>query len=347
MNMPRDEAIRVLQSGRVHEWNHRRDPSDWLPDLASVDLSGRFLAHANLAGAGFNAANFSRAQLSYADLREADLKGANLCEAQLFGANLAGADLTDADLRRAALDFANLSGATIGGTDFSGSRMQATILTDLDLSGATGLETVWFFGPCSIDRRTFVASKGNIAPSFLLSCGLDHWELPLVKLYDAALTKQQADRHLLAAHRLLIQLNGLVFISYAHQDSAFVDKLYEVLQASSHAVWLDRKNSTAGDIGAQVREHISRAGAVVVVLSQHSFESQWVELEVSFALDLERRTKQQLLCPISVDHFWSTKSGDIWRDVASKVVIDFSNWSDDDAFSSSFRQLEDGLRSYF
>ncbi|MEQ8767135.1 MAG: toll/interleukin-1 receptor domain-containing protein [Planctomycetota bacterium] len=346
MNMPRDEAIRVLQSGRVREWNLRRDPSDWLPDLASAELSGAYLARGDFVGAGFEGANFARAQLGYADLREAHLKGANFVQAQLVGANLAGADLRDADLRGSTLDEANLSGARLSGVNLSEARVGRTLFTGVDLSAVNGLDRILFFGPCSIDRAAFEASDGHIPPSFLLGCGLDPWELPLVRLYSCALDKQSVSALMDAAHRLKAG-HSLILISYAHEDSSLVDRLYQALVNEAHVVWMDRRDSTGGDIETQVRDRIEAADAVIIVLSQHSLASTWVEIELQIALDLENTRDQQILCPISVDDSWQSKIAGPWQAVSRKTVLDFSVWGEDAAFDSGFQRLSKGLRTFF
>lgn len=347
MNMSRDEAIRLLQSGGVDEWNRQRDPNDWLPNLAEAQLADSWLARGNFAGAGFRDADFSRAQLGCADLREADLREATLFEAQLFGTNLSWSDLRGADLRRCALDLANLNGAKVAGADFSGARVQATSFGAIDLSEARGLEIIHFFGTCIIDRATFAASCGRIAPSFLVGCGLEPWELPLVRAYTAEATVQQLSADFEEAHRLRAGLGGGVFLSYSHEDSRLADKLYEALRHNSYSVWLDRRDSTAGSVERQIRERIARSRAVVVILSRHSVSSAWVEFELRLALERERGEGNDVLCPISVDNSWQAATAEPWSALGSKVILDFAQWGDDEAFASTYERLVRGLASHY
>jgi hypothetical protein len=81
-------------------------------------------------------------------LHYTNLSATNLSEAQLTFANLTEANLSKANLSKANLSKANLSGAVL----------YETVLANIDLSHATGLETCRHDGPSVIDFRTLARS---------------------------------------------------------------------------------------------------------------------------------------------------------------------------------------------
>ncbi|NER82647.1 MAG: pentapeptide repeat-containing protein, partial [Leptolyngbya sp. SIO1D8] len=64
------------------------------------------------------------------------------------------------------LSGANLIGAHLIGTRFNGVRLLETVLANIDLSQAQGLDTCEHFGPSPIDYRT-LARSGQLPLSFL------------------------------------------------------------------------------------------------------------------------------------------------------------------------------------
>jgi Pentapeptide repeats (8 copies) len=91
-----------------------------------------------------------------------DLSGADFNGAYLFAANLSGAELFAADL----------SGAALSATDFNSANFGNTILGNVDLSQAQGLETVRHRFPSTIGIDTLVRSKGVIPEIFLRGAGV-------------------------------------------------------------------------------------------------------------------------------------------------------------------------------
>lgn len=81
----------------------------------------------------------------------------------------------------------------------------------------------------------------------------------------------------------------LVFISYAHEDSALVDQLCNRLSTAGLKFFRDTKNiSWGGRISSDVQRALELAGGVVVVVSPASVKSQWVPYEVGYATALRK-----------------------------------------------------------
>jgi hypothetical protein len=85
--------------------------------------------------------------------------------------------------------------------------------------------------------------------------------------------------------------------------------------------------------------------ALVLVLSRHSVRSDWVEHEVRLARKLEKALGEAVLCPVSVDDFWKTSSGQgrIVEKISEESVLSFAEWSDPAALQAQFARLIEGL----
>jgi hypothetical protein len=180
-----------------------------------------------------------RPYLDSADLRRIDLRRADLNLAILVLANLEGAQLYGANLIRA-----NLSGAEVGDADFSEASMGYTILVDVDLGAVKGLETVHHSDPSTIGMDTIHKSRGKIPERFLRGCGLQDWEIEVLKLYRSDLNVADATTILYRAVDLrvsqAIQFYSC-FISYGREDKLFARRTIRSKAAAFAAGWT--KNS--------------------------------------------------------------------------------------------------------
>jgi uncharacterized protein YjbI with pentapeptide repeats len=150
------EAVKLLQSGKINEFNDKRAIEFKIlsireADLRDADLRDADLRDADLMGANLSGADLDGADLMGANLSGADLMGANLSGARLVGTNLGGADLVGArlwganlistrlwgaNLRDAHLVGAKLMGANLGGARLVGANFGGARLVGVDLGGA-------------------------------------------------------------------------------------------------------------------------------------------------------------------------------------------------------------------
>ena len=93
-----------------------------------------------------------------------------------------------------------------------------------------------------------------------------------------------------------------VFISHAHADREFVDKLaMNMVNAHVH-VWVDRWELHVGDsLISRIQEAIQEASALIVVLSRHSVQSAWCRIELNAGLIRELEEKRVVLLPVVLD----------------------------------------------
>ncbi|MFA5763064.1 MAG: toll/interleukin-1 receptor domain-containing protein [Bacilli bacterium] len=94
-----------------------------------------------------------------------------------------------------------------------------------------------------------------------------------------------------------------VFISYSHSDEEIVNKLAINLVARHAHVWIDKWELNVGDsIIQRVQEAIKDAGALLVILSKTSVESEWCKKELSAGLMRELEERRVVVLPVLVEN---------------------------------------------
>jgi hypothetical protein len=283
-----------------------------------------------------------RVNLIKADLKDLDLSGFNLRGAFLQGSNLFGSDLIETDLREAWLE----------DTLLAGSRMGNTIFGDTDLSKTIGLEDVEHLFPSPIDNKTLQRSKGKIPLRFLQECGLSDWEIESAKLYQPGLSSKVINDIVYRLYDLranqAIQINPL-FISYSHKDNTFVDSIEKKLSEKGIRFWRDVNDATSGRLEKVVDRAMRKNPTVLLVLSENSVQSDWVEHETRSARDLEKELKRDVLCPVALDGAWKDCDwpARLREQIMEYNILDFSNWKDGSEFTKKFAKLVEGLDLFY
>ena len=132
-------------------------------------------------------------------------------------------------------------------------------------------------------------------------------------------------------------------------DEEFARRLHEKMRGEKLRVWFAPKDMQGGQ---KLIEQIDRAIQVndrlLLVLSEHSLNSEWVRREIQRARATERVEQRQKLFPIrlvSIDRIrdWRCDDADTGEDLAEKIredhIPDFSNWKNHDALESAFADL--------
>jgi len=354
--MANQKHLKLIKQGSK-VWNERRKSN------TLVDLSGADLARANLRGAFLTGAFLTDANLRGADLRGADLSMANLFEANFFEANLSNSSIFEASLSRANLSNANLSNAILIRTNLSGADLSGADLSGADLRGANldranlsranlseaivdwtgfgaidlrtteGLESVKHQGPSTIGIDTLMRSQGNIPAVFLRGAGVSDEMID----YAKSLVGRAIEYY-------------TCFLSYASEDQAFAERLYNDLQGKGVRCWFAPKKVKPGDFYRDlIDESIRMYDKVLLVLSQHSVKSKWVEEEVKQAWEKERASRPGTplaLFPIRLDDtVMQTKRQ--WAGTLRHLrhIGDFTSWKDHNAYQVSLQRLLDDLQS--
>ena len=86
-----------------------------------------------------------------------------------------------------------------------------------------------------------------------------------------------------------------VMISYAREDSAFAERLCERLSQEGWRVFWDRRIPIGQTWEKVLERTLAEVGAVVVVWSEHSVHSEWVDIEAAEAME------KKVLVPVRID----------------------------------------------
>lgn len=309
-------------------------------DFRGANLSQADLSGANLSGADLRGGNLSEANLSQAELSNACLLRANLFRANYFRANLSRSSLSEADINATYLIEADLSKATIRGARLNRAALLNANLTetdcgntcfdDTDLSQTIGLETVKHGGPSTIGLDTFFRSEGKIPEAFLRGCGVPD----IFIQYAASLAGKPFDYY-------------SCFISYSSKDQEFAQRLHADLQAKGVRCWFAPEDLKIGDIfRVTIDETIRVYDKLLLVLSEDSVRSDWVEKEVEAAFEKEGQQKRTMLFPIRLDDaVMNIPTGwpaDIRR---TRHIGDFHAWRTHDTYQLAFARLLRDLKA--
>jgi len=337
--MANQEQLDLLKQD-VLQWNEwRKQHPETRPDLRDADLSGLKLHNADLSfsdlsfanlslaslvGAYFTNAYLHRANLNDAYLLSATLSGANLSNTLLSFADLEIADLTNTILTHANLSFANLSDVKLSGAELRGAALHSTILARLDLRQVKGLAEIEHRGPSHIELYSVQLPQDGSALHFLRGAGapdewIDFWRSTMM--------------HPVQYHSC--------FISYSSKDDALARRLHADLQASGVRCWFAQEDLKIGDqFRIRIDEAIHIHEKLLLLLSEDSIESSWVEYEVKRALKKEQEQERSVLFPIKLDDTISNVPYQWAADIRkTRHIGDFRAWTDPASYQVAFERL--------
>lgn len=132
------------------------------------------------------------------------------------------------------------------------------------------------------------------------------------------------------------------FISYANADQALAQRLYTDLKARGVECWFAPHDMR---FGARIRPTIDRAihqqEKLLILLSEHSIGSFWVEDEVEAALERERVEGCEMLFPLRLDESVLRSTAPAWAARLRRQVNigDFTGWIDSQVYQQAFERL--------
>jgi len=276
------------------------------------------------------APNFRGADLRKKSLRNYDLSRCDLSHTDARDTSFRKADLRDANLSSAKLYRAFFSSSTMAGATLRHATLYETVFANVDLSDVKDLGDCTHKGPSVLDHRTLVRSR-SLPLEFLQGCGLPDGLITEANRAGSEIRKYPS-----------------CFISYSSKDHDFASRLHADLQTHGVRCWFAPKDMP---IGAKIRDALDDAirdvGKVLLILSESSLASGWVEKEFETTFEEEQRRGELLLFPIrldqtalSVDKAWVA---DIRR---SRNIGDFSGWRNKDSYNASFDRLLLSLEKY-
>jgi hypothetical protein len=198
------------------------------------------------------------------------------------------------------------------------------------LEKTNNLGRIHHYGPSFVDTSTLYQSKGTIPESFLRGCGVPE---NLIE-YMSSLTGKAFDFY-------------SCFISYSSKDQGFAEKLHSDLQNKGVRCWFAPEDMKIGDkIRDRIDQSIKHHDKLLLVLSEHSINSGWVEDEVESAYEQERIRGKTVLFPIRLDDaVMDTDKAWAAKLKRSRHIGDFTMWKDHDSYQKAFDRLLRDLKA--
>jgi hypothetical protein len=103
---------------------------------------------------------------------------------------------------------------------------------------------------------------------------------------------------------------GYIFISYGHKDKDYVHRLQEALQNEGFDVWIDDRIDYGDEWPIVIQEKLDACDAFILVATENSFKSKWVQKEVTRAQRINKPFFPLLL------------SGETWLSIESTQHVD-------------------------
>jgi hypothetical protein len=137
------------------------------------------------------------------------------------------------------------------------------------------------------------------------------------------------------------------FISYSHRDEEFAQRLHADLQNKGVRCWFAPHDLP---IGGKILDEIDAAirlrDKVLLILSEQSINSDWVEDEVKTAFEEERKRGQTVLFPLRLDDV-ILETNEAWASKlrADRHIGDFRQWRSHDQYQRTLDRVMRDLRS--
>jgi hypothetical protein len=194
--------------------------------------------------------------------------------------------------------------------------------------------------PSTVGIETLFLSNGKIPESFLRDCGVPE---EFIRYLPSLIGAEQA-----------IQFYSC-FISYSHKDEEFAKRLHGRLRDAGLRVWYAPEEMKGGQkLHEQIFEGIRVHDKLLLILSEDSMASKWVQTEIRRTRKAEREQGKQKLFPISLVDFeqiknWECFDADLGKDLGVELreyfIPDFRNWKDHDSFEGGVERLLKDLRA--
>ncbi|MBI4681218.1 MAG: restriction endonuclease, partial [Nitrospirae bacterium] len=144
------------------------------------------------------------------------------------------------------------------------------------------------------------------------------------------------------------------FISHSHKDHEFAAYLTSRLRDNGIKTWFSHDDLKPGQkIHEEVYKAINIFDKLIIVLSPHSINSEWVRTEIRRARRRELEEGKRLLFPIALGSFddirkWECFDADTGKDLAIELreyyIPSLTDWKNKSVFEIEFNKILSGLR---
>jgi len=116
-----------------------------------------------------------------------------------------------------------------------------------------------------------------------------------------------------------------IFISYSHKDSEYAHRLADKVQAQGFNVWIDARLDYGSHWPLEIQKQLDSCDALILVMSPHSYDSEWVQNELARA---KRKLKPIFPLLLEGDETWLSVEARQYYDVRGGRMPDAKFYSD-------------------
>lgn len=134
---------------------------------------------------------------------------------------------------------------------------------------------------------------------------------------------------------------GKVFISYSDMNRKLADKIYSnIVDLGIDCFFAPHDMPIGAKQRDTLEERLSEANNVILILSQDSINSSWVEYEIETIYEREKITGKTILLPIRMDdEVMKTEKAWAANLRRTRNIGDFTNWQHSNDYEQSFKRL--------
>jgi formylglycine-generating enzyme required for sulfatase activity len=130
---------------------------------------------------------------------------------------------------------------------------------------------------------------------------------------------------------------GHIFISYSHKDKPYVKKLYTTLREQGFDPWIDERIDYGTRWPKVIQDTLDACEVFVVVMSENSYESEWVQSEVARA----KRKRKPFFPLLLQGDPWLTAESSHWYNVTDNSLPDEKFYSQLAKFTKRKKPVEE------
>ncbi len=217
-----------------------------------------------------------------------------------------------------------MGGCDLSYVNLSGALLWDTVITHVDLRTIKGLTEIVHQGSSIVTLDSVDLPHDGSALHFLRGAGIpDEW----IDFWRSS-------------RMYPIQYHSL-FISYSGKDETLARRLHADLQDHGVRCWFAPEDLKIGEKFRQrINEAIHLQDKLLLLLSEHSIASNWVENEVEAALEKEDRQQREVLFPIRLDDA-VMQTSQAWAATLRRTrhIGDFTHWIEPKVYQNVFDRL--------
>lgn len=302
-------------------------------DFTNSTLTGHFVdfdfGYIDFSGATFINCSFTNCKFSDSDVGHTKIQNSKFTNCYLGHCSFFRACFYKTKIINCYFGHTTLSEARIENTTIKESIFHNTIFYRTEFIGVKGLETSKYEGMNLFDTFSIPEWK-NLPLNFVRGLGVPEFIINILNNPD----------------KNAINFFSC-FISYASTDYQFANKLYADLQSIGIRCWFAPEHLNIGDkIRRKIDESINIYDKLLIILSESSVNSHWVEHEVEAALEKEIERREAVLFPIRLDDcIQNIRQGWAAKIKRERNIGDFSNYKNESEYKRAFKKLVESLKN--